>query len=653
MAPSRDGSGGRTRSLTHSLRSAESRFEFVVPVRMSSSPSRSFERTDAEFRRALEEIKLRVRLEDVVGERVHLVQRGRLLWACCPFHDEKTPSFKIDPEQGNWYCFGACRRGGDLLSFVQQADGVTFLDAVEILAARAGVALPKRKPERSAEDDRGLAALAFADRWFQRQLAGPGGREAREYVARRGISDDAVRAFGLGYAPTGRGLLEAARAERIEVDDLVRAGLVRRSEEDGAPYSFFRGRLIIPIRDLAGRTVAFGARRLADGDAAGPKYINSAESEYFHKGRVVFALDRAIDAVRRAGHIVLCEGYTDVIAAHQAGVPIVCAVLGTATTPEHAELVRRAGARRISLVFDGDEAGRQAAYRGLDGLLGLESELEVVVLPGDQDPADVLSGPGGAAAFRAHLDAGMPWLEFVARGLEGLAGRELSREVDRALGLVLRLKRPVERESALRTLAERTRIPLETLRAQLASAPRRRGPGAEQPERPAAAGATVEPRVVAPPLDPRVVRAYEGLVGAALVDPSLCPSVREWALRCPVPELGRILAALLALWDDEDLDDVDAIQLGAVMDRLGDDPARGFVVGLAEHARAADDPRRLLAGEVAFLTDHARAAERRRVQERLRALEPASRAGDVAAREESDRLLQALVALSRKEPRAG
>jgi len=608
---------------------------------------------DADFRRVLEDIKLRAPIEEIVGERVNLVQRGRMYWGCCPFHDEKTPSFKIDPEQGNWYCFGACRKGGDVLSFLQQADGVTFMDAVEILAARVGVALPKRRPERNGMNDGGLAALAFADEWFRRQLAGPGGREAREYLTRRRISEDAAHAFGLGFAPTGRGLLDAAAAAKIALADLERAGLARRGE-DGGHYSFFRGRLMIPIRDLAGHTVAFGARRIADGDAAGPKYINSSESDYFHKGRIVYALERALDAVRRASHLVLCEGYTDVIAAHQAGVPIVCAVLGTATTSDHAELLRRAGARRISLVFDGDEAGRQAAYRGLEGLLGLDAELEVVVLPGGQDPADILSARDGAAAFRAHLDAGLPWIDFVARGFVGLAGRELSRETDRALGLVLRLKRPVERESALRQLATKSGLPLETWRDQLATLPRRRAaarssnghgdgePSSGEPTRLESDARAITENLVAA-LDPRVIRAYEGLVGATLVDPTLCPRVRDWAARCPVPELARILAALLVLWDDESLDEAQPIDTDAVLNALGADPARQFVIGLAEHARNSDSAALLLEGEIRFLVRNQHESELRRLKQVHHQLARRVADGDAALSAERDQAFQRLI----------
>jgi len=625
---------------------------------------------DPEFRRVIEDVKLRAPIEEVVGERVHLVQRGRSFWGCCPFHDEKTPSFKVDPEQGNWYCFGACRRGGDVLGFVMETSGVTFMDALEILAARVGVTLPKRRPERSRHDDRGLAALAFADEWFQAQLGAPAGADARAYLERRGFGPNARQAFGLGYAPQGRALLDAAAAARLRVEDLERVGLARRGD-DGSAYSFFRGRLIVPIRDLRGETVAFGGRRLVDDDQAGPKYVNTPETDYFHKGRLVYALDRAVDAVRRGGHLVLVEGYTDVIAAHQAGLPIVCAVLGTATTSDHAELLRRAGARRISLVFDGDEAGRQAAYRGLEGLLALESELEVVVLPRGLDPADVLGGEGGAAAFQAHLDAGLPWLDFVAHGLEGKSGRELSREVDRILGLIECLRRPVERESALRALAERSALPLGTLREQLVSLPRRkgRGPGeglpgavptvgreglAREGAPPGAGGSGAEARSgdgenQRLPLDRRLERAYEDIVGAVLVEPSLCPQVRPWVARCPtqLQELADILVALLAIWDDEDLDEMATIDVGAVLNRLGDFPARRHVVGLAKKAEDAESASQLLAGAIASLVKFERDQHARHLNARLRDLQRLRDLGDEAAGVELEAVFLQLSDLSR------
>ena len=235
---------------------------------------------------------------------------------------------------------------------------------------------------------------------------------------------------------------------------------------------------MIPIRTERGTTVAFGGRVV--GDADGPKYVNTGETTYFHKGRLIYALDRAIDAVRRGGHLVLVEGYTDVMAAHAAGLPQVGAVLGTATTDSHAALVRRAGARRISLVFDGDEAGRRAAWRGLEGLLHLDMTLEVVPMPEGEDPADILMGDGGAEAFSARLETALPWFDFVVETVETKrpeGARALALEVDRALELIRRLPRPVEVDGAVVELARRLDIPVQTLRAQFDGLGRRPGAG--------------------------------------------------------------------------------------------------------------------------------------------------------------------------------
>ena len=301
-----------------------------------------------------------------------------------------------------------------------------------LLSAQTGVELPRKKPLRTRENDPGLAALAFAEQVFREVTGRPEGREAREYLASRGFDQNVVEAFGLGWAPrSGQALIDRARRAGIREDALVETGLARRSERGGGLYSFFRGRLMIPIRTERGTTVAFGGRVV--GDADGPKYVNTGETTYFHKGRLIYALDRAIDAVRRGGHLVLVEGYTDVMAAHAAGSSRVGAVLGTATTESHAGLVRRAGARRISLVFDGDEAGRRAAWRGLEGLLHLDMTLEGrSPMPEGEDPADILMGSGGAEAFSARLETALPWFDFVvetveAKRPEGARGRWPSR----------------------------------------------------------------------------------------------------------------------------------------------------------------------------------------------------------------------------------
>ncbi|MCB9915728.1 MAG: DNA primase [Planctomycetes bacterium] len=359
-----------------------------------------------DLRRAIEEIKLRAPVEDVVREYVpDLKKRGRLWEACCPFHSEKTPSFKVDPTRGTWHCFGACSEGGDQIAFVERVTGLAFWEALEILADRTGVELPRRgkRGDDERREDPTYEVLRRVARFYQECLQSPEGARARAYLAERGLAGDTLGAFGVGYAPaSSQAVVDLARRERLPWELLAGAGLARKNDR-GRAYDFFRGRLMIPIRDVEGRTVGFGARRLDDAEG-GPKYINTAETELFKKGRLIYGLDLALREARREKHLILVEGYTDVMAAHQVGLTRVGAVLGTSTTDDHARLVRRSGAQRVSLVFDGDDAGRQAARRALAGLLPLELELEVVTLPQGQDPCDLLVN-AGAEAFLAQVAA--------------------------------------------------------------------------------------------------------------------------------------------------------------------------------------------------------------------------------------------------------
>ncbi len=609
---------------------------------------------DHEFRRTIEEIKLRAPIESIVGETVELKQKGGSLWACCPFHEERTPSFKVDVQQGTWYCFGACRKGGDVIRFVQERGNMAFMDALEMLSAQTGVELPRRKPRQTSGNDPGLAALEFAEAFFRAELGREDGREARRYLTDRSFDQNAIDAFALGWAPrNSRKFIASAKRENISARALIDSGLARASDGNGELYSFFRGRVMIPIRDERGTTIAFGGRRLAEAD--GPKYVNTSETRYFHKGRVIYALDRALESTRRSGHLVLVEGYTDVIAAHAAGMPNVGAVLGTATTEMHAALVRRAGTRRVSLVFDGDEAGRSAAWRGLEGLLPLDIQLEVVPMPEGVDPADILTGDNGAAAFAARLETGLPWEEFVADCVEAKrseGGRALALEVDRALELFLRLPRPVEIDEAAVGLARRLDIPADTVRGQLRSLDarrRRRTPAAPRPgagapapaERRAEAVADIPPNR---PLDPLVLRAYEELVGAALVDTGLIPRLRPWVARCPVPPLGHLFQTLLNLWEHEDAEITVSLVLGA----LGAHSVRDQVAAVVEHARIADDPTRLFQGAVEFLQQREQADEIQRLQAQINDLEPLA-ATDPGAATGLEHAFQRLLELQRPE----
>ncbi len=529
---------------------------------------------DEEFRRAIEAIKLRAPIEDVVRERVPGLKKSGHGWvACCPFHEERTPSFRVDPRRGTWHCFGACGTGGDQIGFLERIDSLPFMEVLEILSARTGIELPRKSSRSgdggdSAQEKRSQDALREvlerSATFYRSQISTPEGARAAEYLRQRGLSEQTADAFGIGYAPaSGAALVTVLRAANVDLALAAAAGLVRTNDQ-GRTYDFFRGRLVIPIRDERGRIA----------------------TTLFHKGRLIYALDRAMAAIRRDGRIVLVEGYTDVMAAHQHGVENVVAVLGTATTEDHAALVRRTGARRATLVFDGDEAGAKAAGKALHGLLPLDLDIDVVALRGGVDPCDLLVRDG-ARAFHAEIELARGWFEHVTGPLSALTGAALSREVDRVLELVARVRTPVHRESLLKDLAKRLGMPVEVLRQQRGAPVLQRE--ASTPVRTLApVDPGVEPTGVEPPgIEPMVRKAWGEIAGAVLADPSLVPLVRESAGRCPVAEFAAILAAILRLYGEEEA----VIDEGAVMNVLADHPARRLVQPLFETARAAESPR--------------------------------------------------------------
>jgi DNA primase len=591
-----------------------------------------------DFQQAVAEIKQRLPVEEVVRWYVPDLKRQGALWvACCPFHSEKTPSFKVDPRRGTWYCYGACSTGGDQIDFVERANRVEFLEALEILASRAGVSLPDRRSQegRKREDENQplYDVLARAERYFARKLRTAEGRAALEYVRSRGLRDETVEAFGVGYAPAGgpQGLVSRALSQGVPLATLVAAGLAR---EGGARASdFFFKRLTFPVRDLKGRTVGFGARRL-DEAAGGPKYVNTPEKALFHKGRLIYGLDRALDSVRRSGHLVLVEGYTDVMAAHQAGLTNVAAVLGTSTTEEHAALVRRSGARRVSLVFDGDEAGRRATHKALSGLLPLDVELDVVRLAGGEDPCEVLVRPGGAEAFATELERASGWFEHLVGELGALPDAERWAATDRLLELIACLARPLAREARVEELAARLGVPVESVRAQLESLPERRREALRRLERRPDDDEAARPEQDGGPDAPtaRLRRDWGLLVGALLVEPELVDEARRWAGRCPFADLAAVLDAALAAQGEP------SERLSAVLAALGGDRARSLVVRLMEETGKYENARELFEDARRSLVEQ---ATRRELERELDGL----KSGDGAERERLARLYQQLRAM--------
>ena len=368
----------------------------------------------------LDEIRTRVPLEGVIGKRVRLARRGRELLGLCPFHKEKTPSFTVNEDKGFFHCFG-CGAHGDVIGFVMRDEGLSFPEAVERLAGDAGLALPARDPRAAAREKQRLSlfeVVEAAAKWFEAELAGPRGAQARRYLEGRGV-DEATRAtFRLGYAPDSRTALRT-RLEKDGVTQamLLEAGLVIAPDDGRAPYDRFRGRLIFPICDRRGRVVAFGGRALGDGQ---PKYLNSPETPLFAKGSLLYGQHLAAPAARKAGQAIAVEGYMDVIALHQVGIAQAVAPLGTALTEQQLEGLWRLADDPV-LCFDGDEAGKRAAGRAVERalpLLNAGRSLRFALLPEGQDPDAMVRDSGHRAMVRI-IDAANSLFQQLGRMASG------------------------------------------------------------------------------------------------------------------------------------------------------------------------------------------------------------------------------------------
>ncbi len=362
----------------------------------------------------LDELRLRMPPSVVVGKRVKLVKRGREHSGLCPFHNEKTPSFTVSDDKGFYHCFG-CAAHGDVISFVMESEGLSFPEAIERLAAEAGLAVPQSSPQDKAQEARRASlreVLESVTLWFQEQLDSSAGEEARRYLAGRGLERETIARFRLGFAPDRRGALRQALQPRgIDDDQLIEAGLLKAPEDGGHLRDYFFNRIIFPITDRKGAVIAFGGRAMGDSKA---KYLNSPETTLFHKGRVLYNLAGARQAARDSGELVIAEGYMDVIALAQAGFPAAVAPLGTAVTEEQlAELWRLA--QEPIFCLDGDSAGQRAAFRAAERALpelAPGRSLRFALLPQGEDPDSLLQRQG-AGALRALLDAAKPFADIL------------------------------------------------------------------------------------------------------------------------------------------------------------------------------------------------------------------------------------------------
>ena len=384
----------------------------------------------------LDEIRARLPLSQVVGRHVQFDRkrshpsRGDF-WACCPFHHEKTPSFHVDDRKGFYYCFG-CHAKGEHFRFLMEKEGLSFTEAVAQLAAEAGLELPKPDPKEAQRQEQRLGlmeVLEEAASFYQKQFLDPANAEARTYAERRGLRLETISTFRIGFAPDAHdALLKHFRRQGVAEELLAEAGLIAVPEDGGKPYDRFRNRLMFPIRDARGRVIAFGGRALGEARA---KYLNSPETPVFHKSNVLFNLDLARKPAFERGEVIAVEGYMDVIALYQAGIRHAVAPLGTALTEPQLMLLWRMAAQPV-MCFDGDEAGRKAAWRALETALPHlrpGHSLKFAFLPEGMDPDDLVRAEG-AAAFLSVVEEAESLIDFLFR--HATDGRRLKTPEEKA-----------------------------------------------------------------------------------------------------------------------------------------------------------------------------------------------------------------------------
>ncbi len=446
---------------------------------------------------SVEEVVDAADMVEVVSARTQLRRVGARWVGRCPFHEERTPSFSVNPERKLYHCFG-CGRGGDLITFVRETEGLDFVGAVESLAERYRVQLDYE--ETSPELDSGrrrrerlLAVLDAAARFYERHLwEAKASEPVRQYLAGRGLGEEICRAFRLGLSPGGDVMPRKAREKGYTREELTAAGLVNRRGND-----YFAGRLVFPLADARGRVLGFGARRLSDSDPIQAKYVNSPESELFHKASLVYGLDRARAAIAKEDRAVVVEGYTDVLALHQAGLPTAVAAMGTALTERQLRELRRL-CSRLYLCFDADAAGAEATLRGMDLAYREFVEVRVVALEPGADPAESADG------FAERLEAAEPYPRYRVK-LEIDRAESREEAFRRVQEVVVRFDQNTEWLDAVQYVSSRLSLPEELQRLLPALVSR---PGAGISPKAIGAGDRLERNVLAGCIAyPELVRA--------------------------------------------------------------------------------------------------------------------------------------------------
>lgn len=432
----------------------------------------------------LDELLAKNDIVSVISSYVELRPKGRRLWGLCPLHGEKTPSFSVSPDKQMFYCFG-CHAGGTVIQFIMQMERMSFVEAVKLLANRAGMELPENADDTAMQRERAYkerlyAACKAAARFYMETLLGPDGAPGRAYLAGRGLTSESVKRFGIGYAPAAWDALKThLLAAGFTQQELLDAGLLVHNTEKNSVYDAYRNRVIFPIIGAAGRVLGFGARVLNDDK---PKYINTGDTPIYNKRNTLYGL--YLQKGRRCADLVMVEGYTDVIGLFEAGITNAVASLGTALTVQQARLLKRY-TQLVYIAYDGDAAGQNATIRGLDILSHEGIDVRVIVFPDAQDPDEFIRTHGREAfdALKDHaLSLNAFKLESMARGYRLTDENDRERYAKEACRFIASLQ-PVEQGRYYAQLAKKTGYPVEALQAQgaagspLETAPVRRSPG--------------------------------------------------------------------------------------------------------------------------------------------------------------------------------
>jgi DNA primase len=424
-------------------------------------------------------------MAEVVGQYTDLKQAGAQMMGLCPFHDERSPSFSVDPHDKLYHCFG-CGVAGDVFGFVMEKEGLGFTEAVEALADRYGVELQREQEDPRAEAARQRrqrlqqllerAAAYYSNYLWESKEAG----KAREYLAARGLSEETLKNFGVGFAPSAWDkILVAGQRAGFTVPEMHSVGLVQKSER-GGEYDRFRARIMFPIRDPRGRTLGFGGRATREDQK--PKYVNTSETDFFHKSEILYGLDRARAAMAKANRAVVVEGYTDVLALHQAGMEGAVGVMGTAITPEQVATLSGT-VDEVVLAMDADEAGEEAMLRAQRVAAGRRMRLRVASMPSGVDPAELMAEADGPERFRGFLQAAAELTDFQVTRVLNRTDVASPVERDRALAevapIIASMEEGASQSELIRKVADRLELePAMVMGRVIASTPASGGPGA-------------------------------------------------------------------------------------------------------------------------------------------------------------------------------